>query len=289
MNRNIEVKDTPSIDFHKKGDWIDNGTCEPDNFDDITELSADVIISKMTELRNLVHLKKKEFIIENGSKIKNDGVWSPDYMEILNEIDDEIGRLQVRVSKNEQDIIDIYNKLIDINKRIDGILGMNTEPLEKGKDYEIEWFNGFYNPPDDLAVSVIETDSTVKFFVQTTSAGDYKLYNDRIVDVEMAHATHVINSPDSWLFKIKLIGDYAKYSNKPIIDSSTNDNLLNLRPASLRASWNASLGVWSRDIGFIFNLVGYADGYNTSFNVYNDPDMTLEGGNMNTNFTIIKD
>lgn len=111
MDRNVQVKNTPSITISKKGDWIDNGECEPNNYDDEIELSANVNISSSTETQTLNHTTLKSFTISNGTKIKNDGVWSPDYLNMIKEIDSEIGKIKTdildldeRVTNNERDI-----------------------------------------------------------------------------------------------------------------------------------------------------------------------------------------
>lgn len=114
LRRNIAVKDTASIDFVKEGDWIDNSKCKPHNYDDITTLSANVIISKATETRSMPHLSITTFTIPNGSKIKEDGVWSPDYMSILDALDKDIGDIK-------QDIANIYNEIQNIYNEIAGI------------------------------------------------------------------------------------------------------------------------------------------------------------------------
>ena len=105
LRRNIKFTDTFSIDFSKIGDWVNNGKCLPNNFDDVIDISAVVNISEQTETIEFNYLKLKEFVIANGSKIKSDGVWSPDYIDVLKQLDNEIH--------------DINNELDDINHKID--------------------------------------------------------------------------------------------------------------------------------------------------------------------------
>lgn len=135
LNRNIEVEDTNSIDLTKTSDWIDNGDCG--KFDDVIKIKADVIISKMTETRKLVNTITKDFIIKNGSVIKNDGVWSPDYIDMINALDSEIGRIQSeittikqtltdhnnRITKNKNDIDVIKNDLTALTTKVNNIEG----------------------------------------------------------------------------------------------------------------------------------------------------------------------
>jgi len=115
MNRNIEVKNTKSINFTKKGDWIDNGECEPDNYDDVIELSAVVNISKQEESKEFViHPDQvKNFKIPNGSVIKNDGLWSPDYIEMIQNLNDRVNNLTSQNNQLEKGLQKIVNNLYE--------------------------------------------------------------------------------------------------------------------------------------------------------------------------------
>lgn len=121
LRRNVAVKDTESNDFVKEGDWIDNGKCKPHNYDDIITLSANVIISKATETRAMPHLSITTFTIPNGSKIKTDGVWSPDYISILEAIDKDIGSIKQDIQNIYNEIENIYDEISNIKKDITDI------------------------------------------------------------------------------------------------------------------------------------------------------------------------
>lgn len=110
LNRNILIEDTESIDFQKDGDWIDNGGCYPLNYNDEIILRAHVIISDVIKKMPFVYLG--EFDIPNGSEILNDGLWSPDYKALI----DDIGR---RLQIIDEQIADIYEKLADIYQKIE--------------------------------------------------------------------------------------------------------------------------------------------------------------------------
>lgn len=117
-NRNILFKDTTSITFQKKGDWIDNGGCEPDNYDDEIEVSAVVVISKGTENINLSQ-SFGTFIIPNGSKIKADGLWSPDYKNVLDAIDLKVKDITDSISAIDKRVTTVENKIEAVENRVD--------------------------------------------------------------------------------------------------------------------------------------------------------------------------
>ena len=118
LDRDIEFLDTTSIDFTKIGDWIDNGACEPDNYDDVLKISAVVIISQLTETKNLINTAQKTFTVSNGSKIKNDGVWSPDYFPLLQAIDNKLGDLQNQINQINQTLTNLQNQINQINNTL---------------------------------------------------------------------------------------------------------------------------------------------------------------------------
>lgn len=123
LDRNIEFTDTKTIRFLKRGDWVDNGGCEGEHYDDIINVRAHVNISDETETRTLKNTPTKNFTIPNGSKEKNDGVWSPDYLEMLESIDDELGNLDKRVTNNKENIDNIKNDITNIKNDVSNIKG----------------------------------------------------------------------------------------------------------------------------------------------------------------------
>ena len=122
LRRNIKFTDTFSIDFSKIGDWVNNGKCLPNNFDDDIDISAVVNISEQTETIEFKYLKLKKFVIANGSKIKSDGVWSPDYIDVLKQLDNEIHDINNELDTINQAITNINNQIIDIYNKINNIV-----------------------------------------------------------------------------------------------------------------------------------------------------------------------
>lgn len=116
LRRNIEFDDSNSIDFTKLGDWLEHGEC--DNYDDLIKVSAVVIISKASEQKTLKSTTQKSFTVPNGSKIKNDGVWSPDYWKLLDALDkamtdvqNEIKNIKSRLDNIENDVKNLKNAI----------------------------------------------------------------------------------------------------------------------------------------------------------------------------------
>lgn len=118
LNRDIEFIDTKSIDFTKLGDWIENGECEPDNYDDTIVVSANVIISMLTKQVSLGNVSPTPFLVKNGSVIENDGLWSPDYGNVLSGIDTSIGNIKGDINNLYAITDDIHNDITDIKNDI---------------------------------------------------------------------------------------------------------------------------------------------------------------------------
>lgn len=108
MRRNISVKDTTTIDFTKEGDWLNNGNCRPNNYNDVITLSAKVIFSKKTKKDTFLTTEPKEQTIKNGSVEETDGVWSPDYGDVLHSLDNTINNIIDSLTKDGQ-VVSIQN------------------------------------------------------------------------------------------------------------------------------------------------------------------------------------
>lgn len=100
LNRDIEFTDTKTIDFTKRGDWIDNGDCEPDNYDDVLNITADVKVSKETESYT-IKTTNQEKTLPNAIKVKNDGLFVRDYTSVIGALDDELKKVINRVDNLE--------------------------------------------------------------------------------------------------------------------------------------------------------------------------------------------
>lgn len=118
IDRDIDFLDTTSIDFTKVGNWIDNGTCDEKNYDDVLKISAVVIISQLTETKNLINTAQKTFTVQNGTKVKNDGVWSPDYFPLLEAIDGKLGDLQNQINTINNTLTNLQNQINTINNTL---------------------------------------------------------------------------------------------------------------------------------------------------------------------------
>jgi|SRR5699024_10828332 len=142
LRRNIKVEDTNSIEFLKDGDWIDNGECEPNNFDDIINLKANVKISSAIETKTLINTSIKNVTVPNGTKVKSDGVWSPDYIGMINELDKEIGKIKNDISTIVQDITnmkqDILNNKNAIQKIVDNLYNSGAITTNNINNFEFK-------------------------------------------------------------------------------------------------------------------------------------------------------
>lgn len=117
LARNIETVKTLSINLKKIGDWIgkDDPCCL---YDDVIKLQADVIISALKETITLANIKGSPFDVNNGTKIVNDGVWSPDYENALGGINNTVGDINKQIGDIINNINDIYNKIENINSNL---------------------------------------------------------------------------------------------------------------------------------------------------------------------------
>lgn len=118
LRRDIDFLDTSSIDFSKNGSWIDNGKCEPNNFDDVIKIQADVILSKLTEIKNFINSASGSYTLTNAIKHKNDGIFAPDYSNVLQELFNRVKKLEDDIKTINQSISNINQKISNIEQEI---------------------------------------------------------------------------------------------------------------------------------------------------------------------------
>lgn len=121
LNRDVDVKNTDTVTLTKDGDWKGSKD-NPNGYDDLITLSASTHFSDQTKTKQFKNLPPNGFTISNGSE-NYGGVWSPDYGDVLNAIDDEMGRLTAEnqgLRKALQKLIDnLYNSGALTSKDLD--------------------------------------------------------------------------------------------------------------------------------------------------------------------------
>lgn len=126
LDRNMNFENTSSINFTKDGDWQSDEDCEVNKYDDIVHIKAVVNISDENETKTLTNTPIKTFTINNGSKVKETGVWSPDFTPMVGEIDKELGNIQDEIVEIHDDIREINQDITDIKKDITDIQTENA-------------------------------------------------------------------------------------------------------------------------------------------------------------------
>lgn len=92
LQRQVEVKDTQTIDLTREGNWLTN-VFKDDELNIIT-LIADLKVSKKDyEYQLEIHNKMFYYRLSNAIKILEDGIYSPDYTNVLNDLVNEIDKI----------------------------------------------------------------------------------------------------------------------------------------------------------------------------------------------------
>ena len=131
--RNIQVNDTPSIDFTKIYDWISENQCH--DFHDIIQLQADVKLSKQTKSLEFGTQKNKfTKVCENVLEIFQDGVFAPNYFAAISENTNKINqvdeKLDTEIENRKNADKELDNK---INKEIQDRIAEDNKITEKLK------------------------------------------------------------------------------------------------------------------------------------------------------------
>lgn len=128
LDRDLAFKNTPSIDFSKSGDWKEGDKC--DSYDDLLQIQADVNLSKSTEIRTLKNTSKKSFTVSNEIIEKTNGIWSPDYLDLINELDKTIGDLKTQITNLENKNATLENGLQKIVDNLYKSRTINSNKIE---------------------------------------------------------------------------------------------------------------------------------------------------------------
>lgn len=138
LRRDLLVNNTLSVELNKKGSWINNGGCEPCNFDDIITLNANVILSKQTTTYNY---QNKDYTLSNVLEILNDGLYAPNYKNVLNAINTDVSNIKNEIVRIDKEIVNIKKDITDIKNDISNI---NNKITQMGNGLQ-KILNNLYN------------------------------------------------------------------------------------------------------------------------------------------------
>lgn len=120
LKRQIAVTDTNTVDMTKTGDWINNGTCSteyfPNNYDDLVTLQCKVILSAYKQVLDFPSLG--HFEAPNSITARNDGLYSPDYKGVLNQVDNQLTTI-IKQIEQIYDSIGGINGTIEVPRKVD--------------------------------------------------------------------------------------------------------------------------------------------------------------------------
>lgn len=173
LRRNMKVKDTESIEFIKLGDWINNGNCPPDNFDDIITLLANVKLSTKVFEKYLDTLGN--FEVGNELSIQEDGVFSPDYWEIIEAIDNQINFILNELKRIENKLDNfiefVNNKFIEIGGNLVNIENTLQKIIDNLYESGAITTNNIYNFEFTAGTNIAH--GTMNHYISNTSSGLY--------------------------------------------------------------------------------------------------------------------
>ena len=141
MNRDLKVTDTNSIDLEIIGNWIDNGDCPPDNYDDIITLLANVIISPETMEKTF---NNEIYNLSNAIEELKSGIFSPDYLPILNALQDSINTILSDLQQLNTKVNNLETIVDNLETRLDGV-ETNINNIETILDEYMTNFDRLYD------------------------------------------------------------------------------------------------------------------------------------------------
>lgn len=92
LQRQVEVKDTQTIDLTREGNWLTN-VFKDDELNIITLIAELKVSKKDYEYQLEIHNKMFYYRLANAIKILEDGIYSPDYTNVLNDLVNELDKI----------------------------------------------------------------------------------------------------------------------------------------------------------------------------------------------------
>jgi len=187
----------------------------------------------------------------------------------------------------------IWGAIKEIRELIEILLGGGSwRLLTKGVDYDITFFNQFFNPANDVLVRVSVVGTQTYIRVTGTAATSTDLAHNNIEIIKPRHSQNIETVPLSMVYGLVFKGSYAYLNNASFSNTSGNTTgNWNINPRSLRAAWAATCtltgGALAKDKNqtIISSIMAYHDGYNTDFTVYNASGMNATGINIDVQGT----
>lgn len=181
----------------------------------------------------------------------------------------------------------IWIRLEELYQLILAIQSGNYTRMVKGRDYNIQFYNGWLtidsddNQTDDLYVGYINALGQWSIRIQAQNGSTNLVHRNMsaggVNNVEMRHNTAPDDATKSIIYGIDFIGDFAALNNYTYIGASgrtAGSGVWNLRPTNGRMSWQAVLqlnkNVAYTGMAYTQTWASYVDGYNTQLSVYND-------------------
>lgn len=278
-NRDIDVKETDSINLKKIGKWINDNECETK--DDIIQLVADVKLSKEKVEKDFNGTK---YLLDNGLIIKKDGLIYPNYDKLLNDLLLYVKELEKKIKYD-----DLENKINDLERTLDNMQGLNLTELKKDTDYTLKFYNDFYSPTNDLVLKVGENKDTVDIFVSSHStSGKIIKHDGDLKDLEISLRPDKDIPNKSKVFSIIFKGKYAHLNKKEIFIDNTTPMLWHITPIKARASWTAQLTPHNINGEINYSWRNFSDGYSSQLKDNYTDILKLSWGSINSKITFKK-
>lgn len=252
------------------------------NCEDLGDVNACLINSLIEKLPGYNDCDWKEAFLEYVTN-----------QEIFNEllVCNECGQWKA-IDDINNELNNIWNEINNIYILIGSIVGGQYTRLVKGRDYSLNYYNGFVNPGGDLYVGVIKTNDRYVFRISTQLGENppNTLTHQNMENIDLRHSNPIEEWPKSRMFGITFLGEYAFLNNSGTFINNTSQPTghWNLRPVSARATWQATTTLSRKYDGraLVASITSYADGWNTQFTEYNQ-HLTLSSANLLYDFSIL--
>lgn len=175
----------------------------------------------------------------------------------------------------------LWQRLEDLEETVRNLITGTYRYLTYGVDYTGKYYNNWYSLAGYASLSIQESPGVAKFRLNGRSVIDSRFRHNNIFypNVQQRHTYSVYEVPESRMYAVRFLGNYAKYNNTGNydIENENGQGIWNLNNSSgqligksfdnvVSLTYNYTDPSDNSNWAFVASVVQASDGYNTQYN-----------------------
>lgn len=175
----------------------------------------------------------------------------------------------------------LWQRIEDLEETVRNLITGAYRYLTYGVDYTGKYYNNWYSLAGYASLAIQESPGVAKFRLNGRSVVDSRFRHDNIFypNVQQRHTNSVYEVPESRMYAVRFLGNYAKYNNTGNydIENQNGQGIWNLSNSSgqligksfdtvVSLTYNYTDPSDNSNWAFVASIAQAADGYNTQYN-----------------------